>query len=120
MEGAYTSQIPNLPQLSEYKYENIFKVYLNTEGYYFYNILKKISVPDNIDIDLYESVRLNRKLPYTAISYIQYNTIDLWWLICLVNNIMNPLELLESGTLLKIIKPAYIPRIIDSIKSQLK
>jgi hypothetical protein len=120
MEGLYRNKTSILPNLSEYKFENIFKIYLNTEGYFFYNIIKKIKIPDDINSDIYDSLRLNRKLPYTAISYVNYNTIDLWWLICLVNNIRNPLELLEPGTLLKIIKPTHIPGIIDEIKSQLK
>jgi hypothetical protein len=120
MEGQYRNKAPILSKLSEYKFENIFKVYRNTEGYFFYNIIKKISIPDDINVDMYDALRLNRKLPYTAISYVNYNTIDLWWLICLVNKIRNPLELLEPGTLLKIIKPVHIPQIIDEIKSQLK
>ena len=120
MEGIYKNKIPGLGALSEYKYENIFKVYLNKEGYFFYNILKKIVIPDSIDSSIYYMYRLNRSLPYTAISYNHYKTIDLWWLICIVNNIRNPLALLPSGTTLKIINPSHIPSIIDSIKTQLK
>lgn len=119
MEGAYRNNIPELSNITEYKFENIFKVYLNSQGYYFYNILKKISIPSDINIDLYENVRINRKLPFTAISFTQYKTIDLWWLICLVNQISNPLELVAPGTVLKVIKPGSIPSVIDSIKQQL-
>jgi hypothetical protein len=120
MEGLYTYQIPNLPALSEYKYENIFKVFQNTEGYYFYNIIKKISFPDDIDQDLYTIERPIRTMPYTALSYDFYKTIDLWWLICLVNKISNPLSLIEPGTELKIIKPIQVSGVIDKIKEQLK
>ena len=120
MEGQYTYQIPNLPSLSEYKYENIFKVFQNTEGYYFYNILKKVSLPEDINQDLYTVERPRRTVPYTALSYDFYKTIDLWWLICLVNNITNPLSLIEPGTELKIIKPTQVPNIVDKIKEQLK
>ena len=119
MDGAYRKDIPELSSLTEYKLENIFKVYRNTEGYYYYNILKTINIPDNIDISMYDKIRINQKLPYTAISYSQYKTIDLWWLICMVNKISNPLELVAPGTVLKIIKPGEIPRLMDAIKRQL-
>jgi hypothetical protein len=119
MDGKYRNDIPVLTSLTEYKFENIFKVYQNSEGYYYYNILKKISIPADISVDLYENVRINRKLPLTAISYTQYNTIDLWWLICIINNMHNPLELIAPGTVLKVIKPSSVPDIIDAIKSQL-
>ena len=119
MDGTYRNNLSELPELSEYKLENIFKVYINTEGYYYYNILKKLSIPEDINIEMYDNIRINRKLPFTAISFTQYNTIDLWWLICLINKITNPLELVAPGTVLKIIKPGNIPGIIDSIKRQL-
>ena len=41
------------------------------------------------------------------ISYSQYNTVEYWWIICVVNEIQNPLNDLVSGQLLK------IPNILD-------
>lgn len=36
------------------------------------------------------------------ISYIHYETVNLWWLIAHVNNIMDPITDLEAGMVLKI------------------
>jgi len=35
------------------------------------------------------------------ISYKVYGTVDYWWVICLFNQIQNPFEELEMGTLLQ-------------------
>ena len=44
------------------------------------------------------TVRLNDM--YTNISFNFYGTIDLWWLVCKMNDINNPFERLNPGTIL--------------------
>ena len=49
---------------------------------------------------------------YTKISYKYYDTIDLWWLVCKMNNVVNPFEQLQTGTLLKILNKQYVQKMI--------
>lgn len=113
------NDIESLDKLSREKYENIFNVYTKTKGdtqYYFFNILKKISIDtDNIDPDVFKYVKLNRRIPWTTISYQEYRTQHLWWLILLTNNITNPVILPKIGDVLKIIKREYVPSILEAI-----
>ena len=108
----------SLTQLSDYSYENIFKVFQNN-GYYSYNLLKKINFPQDLDQSYIDYVEINKKLSWTNLSYLEYGTILLWWLICATNNIQNPTQLPQPGTILKIIKPEYVPTILNAIKAQL-
>ena len=114
MDGNYQNNIFELKNLELTRYENIFKVYnVGEKNFFYYNINKKISVPDNLDS------RLPQGLPLTTLSYNAYGTIDLWWLILIVNNITNPIKDLPAGKKIKLVKPQYIEQVLDTIESQL-
>jgi len=103
-------------------YENIFNSYRlendNGNQYVFYNILNKVSLPDNIDDNVFKKFSVPGHMPLTTISYRIYKTMHLWWLIMLCNNIRNPVKLLSPGTVLKTIKPQYLSTVLASIKKQ--
>lgn len=80
------------------------------------NLYRKMLVDNNKEVDY-----LNTKIPimdfenysnYTVpqyaegridiISYLHYETVELWWLIAQFNDIINPLDELHSGKVLKI------------------
>lgn len=118
----YQNEQSDLPKIDESRFENIFKINkTETNGYYFYNIIKTIRIdPDKIDTKYFYMHRVNRSTPYTALSYQLYNNIHLWWLICVVNDIDNPVEFIEPGSVIRVVKKQYVSSIIDTIKQQLK
>ena len=120
MDGNYQNNILELRNLELSRYENIFKIY-NTGGknFFYYNINKKISVPDSLDSRLFLNITLPQGIPLTTLSYNAYGTIDLWWLILIVNNITNPIKDLPTGKKIKLIKPQFIEQVLDTIESQL-
>jgi len=111
----YQNQIQELPSLEDVRYENIFKV-AKTDKFFFYNIIKKIFIPEDIQSDIYYELRINSSKPWTTLSNEIYGTQDLWWLICLVNSIYNPINNPTLGEVYKIIKPDYINPILVEIK----
>ena len=119
MKGDYQNNISTIPNLGDYKYENIFK--LHYDGVYpTYNILQQVVLPEDINPDMLMTVSTLPGMPLTILSYNMYNTIDLWWLICIMNKIDNPVKILPAGTNLKILKPAFLPRVIKYIKNSLQ
>ena len=110
----YNNDISDLTTIPYTRYENLFKVAKNN-NYYFYNILKKIVIPENIDSRLFSEVIITDNIPYTTLSYRFYNTQDLWWLICIVNNIINPVNNITPGTKLKILKNDAVNRLLAFI-----
>jgi hypothetical protein len=117
--GKQQNDIPDLFPLDSTRYENIFKLYKDPNSIYFYNILNNIIVPDNIDQQFYYIIKLNRKIPWTTISYEQYGTIDLWWFICLVNKINNPIKFVEPGAELKVIRKNYLATVLNIIQKNI-
>lgn len=121
MEGQYQNYIKDLPGLELYRYENIFKVYeTGDKKFYYYNIIKNIKVPQNIDNNVFVLLTLNENTPLTSLSYQVYGTTYLWWLICIINNIQNPFATINSGKQIKVIKREYLKTVLNSIKQQLQ
>lgn len=119
--GDYQNNISELETISNERYENIFKVYNIPDpkkGYYFYNILNKINIPDNIDEGLMGYFDLNTKLPWTTFSYKIYETQYLWWLIFILNKPEN-IFYAEPGMRYKYILPEYVSIVLNNISEQL-
>tara|TARA_R110002110_G_scaffold16764_11_gene72173 strand:- start:964 stop:1323 length:360 start_codon:yes stop_codon:yes gene_type:complete len=118
----YQNDIPDLESISNNRYENIFNVATTEENkYYFYNISRAIRFDDtSIDPAYYYKFIVNRLAPYTALSHTLYGTMELWWLICVINNIDSPVKFLTPGTTIKVIKKQYVSTVIDNIKRQLQ
>ena len=121
MEGKYQNNIDELPELELYRYENIFKVYkAGSKDFFYYNILKKITLPDDLNNTYFDFIVLNKNTPLTTISYEIYGTTYLWWLILVVNKIDNPVKSLPVGKKIRFIKNKFIKDVIDNIKNQLQ
>lgn len=118
MRGDYQNNIDSLPRLSDYRMENLFKVY-NIDGYYFYNLIGTLTFDEGMDDNYYYEWAVKKPTPWTIISHTHYQTIHLWWIICAFNNIQNPINFPEPGTKLKILRPQYIREILDKILSRI-
>ena len=81
------------------------------------NIIKKISIPDDLQSDIYIEYRISSYKPWTALSHEIYGNQDLWWLICLTNKIYNPINNPELGAVYKIIKPDFVNVILQELKN---
>ena len=98
--------------------ERIFGVYKQPDSkHFYYNILQAIAFPKIVSSKTFTTYYTNPSDLWTTISYRFYDRINLWWLICVTNKVMNPVVLPEPGLVLKIIKKQYIPDILDDIKA---
>lgn len=118
--GKYQNNIPDLKQLDLEHYERIFKVFEtvnNGKSFYYYNILKKIQFPDNINSNITKFYTTPSVLPFTTVSYNIYGDIRLWWLIYLINkDKLGPAAFtVPAGTQLKYIDPLYLDVIFNQI-----
>lgn len=123
--GLFYDQIPNAPAIETVSYENFFKLHVvNSDGedYIFFNLLKKINLlSDSNDFNplYFNTFNIDVDIPWVTISYNLYNTLNLWWLVCLCNNITDPTKNPQLGTTIKALKPKYVNFVIESIKAQL-
>lgn len=119
MLGQYQTQIPDLPVLSRFRYERIFRLYKTDKNQYYYNLLAGITAPADLDDTKFYNMTVRQKQPWVMISFKAYQTIELWWLLCLINGVENPLVMPKSGTVIKILKPEFLPQIFKEIDNSL-
>jgi hypothetical protein len=115
------NNISDLPKLSVYRYENFFNIYTDEKAEIkFYNLLRGINVfqADNSDVE--EKYIIQTSDTWASIAWKKYKTIELWWLICAYNQIQNPIDFPDSGTIIKILKPEYVSMVINELKRQIK
>ena len=79
----------------ETKFLNIFRSYIANEDVY-------------SDISFFESYQVSNGEYWDNVSYNLYDTPFLWWVIALLNNIVNPFEELEDGDELIVLKQDYV------------
>ncbi len=117
--GQFQSQVNQLPNLSKYNYENIFRIYQTKNNQYFYNLLQSIYIDGKIDNTKIFYMTVKEQLPWSIISFNAYGTTLLWWLIALVNDIYNPIISPQAGTVLKVIRPQYLSTVIEEVNRSL-
>lgn len=114
----YQNEIIDLPKLTEERYENIFKIYQDEDNRYYYNLLETINFPENLPDAFFTSYIVQPGDTFPYISYKLFNTTYGWWFIALANQIINPLQPLEIGSVLKIPTINVIREIIRQVNSQ--
>lgn len=96
-------------------YENIFNVYSDSDNNYFFNILKKINVPDNVADYYYDVYLVEPGDTWTSIAYNKYGATTLWWIVCLANSVQNPINMPIPGTSYRLFKPEIVEHIINEV-----
>lgn len=107
--------IEDLPKLSIENFENIFNVYKDEKGMYFYNLLNSIIFPKNLPSSLFSQHVIAAGDSWPLISYKYYNTPNLWWIILLANDITNPILFPKVGTLLLIPTNDVVREILNQL-----
>ena len=109
------NQVSSLDKLNPENYENIFNVYREDDGLYYYNLLQTISFPQNLPATLFTSYTTTYGDTWPFISYKTFNTPNLWWIILLANNVQNPLEPVNPGTILRIPIDVVVKNVLAQI-----
>ena len=115
--GAKRDQIAELESLSRNLYENIFNITLidnSDKSFYAYNLLNKVVFPETLSSEFIEEINLTSDKPWTMLSFELYGTIELWWVIYLLNK-PDYIFKAKAGTAYKYIKTKYITNTLQQI-----
>ena len=107
-----------LKKLSAQNLENLFYVYQTENSEYFYNILKTVNFPDDIDPSHYSNYVTKPKDTWPMISYNFYKDVKVWWLVCSINGIIDPTKQPVPGTVLKILHSDIVRGVLNRIKER--
>ncbi len=102
-----------------------FKSIINLFGEITYNDVSALNIFSKYKLfDKYKS-NIQYYFEYTIlendrwdiISQKFYGTFELWWLIALFNNVINPFEKMMVGETLKIIQPQHLSELLLAIRN---
>jgi hypothetical protein len=104
----------SLPITSRLRMFNILK---DTDGTRFTNIFRSFIVDNDIkDNDDYYTLHLAIVDEWwDNVSFRYYGAPDLWWVLCLMNNVINPFEDIEEGQQIKVLKEQYLYILFNDI-----
>lgn len=111
------NQIKNLPNLTSEHYENIFNVYTNENGLYYYNLLQTVVFPQNLPANLFKTYTIKPEDTWPLISYKTLKSPNLWWILMLANNITNPIKQPVSGTMILIPIPEIVKELLFQVSN---
>ena len=97
---------------------NLFNVLEDSDRIKFLNIFKPYVINETIlaNILYYYTYEVNDSDWGDMIAWKNYRDQNLWWVICLTNNIINPFEEIEQSMNMKILNKNIIPIIIREIQ----
>jgi len=114
--GPFQKDVPYLPTLDEFSFENFLRLYLTKDNQFFYNLLTtQVVIDGELDASTFYTITVTKSIPWTTISYNEYRNMNLWWLIMATNKIRNPIEYPVPGTQLKILYPQFVRYVVDQI-----
>ena len=105
-----------LPRLHPECLENLFNVYKDDSGSYYYNLIKALSLPSKLPKTLYTTYTIAPGDTWPTISFKHYDTPNLWWLILYANNILDPTKKLIPGTTINVLIEDVAKEIIMQIR----
>ena len=98
--------------------ENFFDTKIDKNGKEVYLLNKTIHIENNdMNPEIYKNYIAEKLDNWFLISYKAYGTIDLWWLVCKTNSIIDPLIQPEPGDIIKILNENIVESILDSIRN---
>lgn len=103
-------------RLNSQQYENVFNVYEDSDIGYFYNLLRTINFPEDLDPDTYDIYVIESGDTWPQISWRVYSSVFLWWVICAVNQIQDPTKVPAPGIKIKILRPFYVKNLLNDVR----
>jgi len=101
-------------------FANFFNVYTLEDGSRYFNMSKSINFEnmENISPNYYFAYSIEDKDTWPLIAHSFYGDTTLWWLVCKFNNIIDPTEFPEAGTIIKLPTDTLVKAIVGDIRSE--
>jgi hypothetical protein len=106
-------------RLSSASYLNLFNLLEDTDKTRYMNIWRSFTINEDVTqaTIFYETHEVDNDDWWDNISYYYYGTPKLWWVVAMMNSVMNPFEELEVGTNIKILREEYIYQLLKEMEN---
>ena len=85
----------------------------------FLNIFRSYRLNEDVisDVVFYDTYEVSNDEYWDDIAFNIYGIPQLWWVVALINNVVNPFEELEEGDTLKVLKETYMYTLINDLEN---
>lgn len=104
---------------STFSFLRLFNTLLdNDRSTTFLNIFRSYVTNETIlsDVSFFETYEVGNGEYWDNVSYNLYDTPYLWWVIALLNDVVNPMEELAAGDRLKVLREDYIFQLTSDLE----
>lgn len=104
--------------LSNVSQLKLFNILQDENGNKLQNVWRSYSLNDEVtgETVFYDTYEMENEEWWENISYSFYNTPNLWWVLCIMNNVENPFEEIEAGQETKILRGSYLYQLIKEME----
>lgn len=106
-------------KLSNTSQLKLFPIFLdNDRETKFLNLFRSYKLNEDVQTDVvfFGSYEVSNDEFWDDIAYKLYGIPQLWWVIALINNVVNPFEELSDGDNIKILKEDYIYNLVKDLE----
>lgn len=106
-------------RISNVSFIRLFNIMEDEDNVKFMNFFRSYTInKDILDDTLYFfTYDVESNDWWDIISFKKYGTPHLWWLVCMMNDVINPFEELEAGDQIKILKESYLYSLLREMKN---
>lgn len=100
---------------------NLLPVQLDEDGItYMLNIFRTYTINEEVrrNVQYYITYEADEEEWWENIAFNVYDTVELWWVNCMMNDVINPFEELSPGQNLNIMKTDMVPTIVREIRNR--
>lgn len=92
---------------------------LREDNEYLFNIFRNYTISDSVknNIDYVTMHYVDHNDWWENISYSYYENENLWWIVAMTNDVVNPFEELEEGEQIKVIDERWLYYIVKEVKA---
>jgi hypothetical protein len=106
-------------RLSNISYLRLFNMLKDADGTKYLNIWRSFVLNEDVTDDtvFYETYDVGNEDWWDNIAYYYYEAPGLWWVIAMMNDVVNPFEELEIGSNIKILKDRYLYQLFKEMEA---
>jgi len=96
----------------------LFNILLDENNVKLQNVWRSYSLNELVTDEtiFYQTYEINDDDWWENISYLYYDSPNLWWVLCIMNNIENPFEQIEPGQETKVLRENYLYQLIKEME----
>lgn len=113
----YKSTGKRLSSISSLK---LYPIFLdNDRETKFLNLFRSYRLNEDVitNVVFYDTYEVSNNEYWDDVAFNLYGIPQLWWVVALINNVVNPFEELEDGDTLKVLRENYIYTLMNDLES---